>query len=190
MTGRGRPDARRDGASEEGGALDLGRPHSGAQSRAAGPSPWRRRIRPVSTGILLGLGVPVLVGIAALGEIDALKIISRTSAMSYRHTEKRIPEIARTLQAEISPEEARRIADVPTEVARAYTCYLRGNDHICGGSRGRTGSWQSGCTGRPPGSTRPTTSPGIVQPSGRSSGPGRPPEVGLTVTSRAGTAVG
>lgn len=38
--------------------------------------------------------------IAELGQIEALKVISRTSAMHYRDTEKRLPEIARELDVD------------------------------------------------------------------------------------------
>lgn len=127
--------------------------------------------------------------IAELGEIGALKVISRTSAMRYGGTDKRMPEIARELdvdalvegsvlrdgddvritlqlvhgrtdrhlwsgswerdledvfalqeevargiaaavRAEISPDEARRIAEPLTGDAEAYTHYLRGNDYL------------------------------------------------------------
>lgn len=127
--------------------------------------------------------------IAELGEIGSLKVISRTSAMRYEGTDKRMPEIARELdvdalvegsvlrdaddvritlqlvhgrtdrhlwsgkwerglgdifalqeevargiaaavRAEISPDEARRIAEPLTRDAEAYTHYLRGNDYL------------------------------------------------------------
>lgn len=229
------PELGRDGGtSDEGEASTSARTDVEADDTDAGPSWWQRRIRRVSTGLLLGLAVLGLVGIAALGddgppgarasdirslavlplenlsgdpeqgyftdgmtealiaalgEIDALKVISRTSAMSYRDTDKRVPEIAReldvdgliegsvlrdgdrvritlqllhgptdrhlwarswerplrgvlelqdevaraiarTLQAQVSQEAARRIAEPPTDVTAAYSYYLRGNDYL------------------------------------------------------------